>query len=233
MLRAVTFDCWGTLVDLGHTNAQERIAHLCRLLPDRAQECVAQAYEATWRLFGQVELLGFSLPASTMLSLTLDELGATLQPGQRADVLRYWEEVVTTSPPRLLEGVPEALGDLRARGLRLGLISDTGMTPGRVMRRVLERAGILAHFGHCTFSNELGVTKRRPQAFLATLAALDVSPGEALHVGDQPETDIRGAKAVGMRAALLLQNNPRPEGRALADLVLERIADLPDALDRL
>jgi FMN phosphatase YigB (HAD superfamily) len=107
------------------------------------------------------------------------------------------------------------------------------MTPGRVMRRVLERAGILGFFSHCTFSNELGVTKRWRQAFTSTLASLGVPPGEALHVGDSPEADLRGAKAVGMRAALLLQNNPHPEGIPLADLVLDKITDLPGMLDNL
>ena len=233
MLRSVTFDCWGTLVDLRHTNAAQRIDYLCARLPGCAPESVAQAYQDSWSFFGQVESLGFSLSAATMLSLTLDSLGATLSCDVRADTIGYWEEVVVSSPPPLLEGVSEALGALRGRGLRLALISDTGMTPGRVMRRVLERAGILGFFSHCIFSNELGVTKRWRQPFTSTLASLGVSPGEALHVGDSPEADLCGAKAVGMRTALLLQNNPHPEGIPLADLVLDRIVDLPGMLDNL
>ncbi len=233
MLRAITLDCWGTLLDLGHTNARQRIDYLCAYLPEHAPECVAQAYQESWTLFAQVERLGFSLSAAAMLSLTLDSLGTALLPSEHMDVVRYWEEVILDCPPPWLEGVPETLRALRELGFNLALISDTGMTPGRVMRRVLEQAGLLEFFSHCTFSNELGVTKRRPQAFTSTLAQLGVSPTEALHVGDLPETDIRGAKAIGMRAALLLQNNPRPEGIPLADLVLEKISDLPEALKSL
>ncbi len=230
MLRAITLDCWGTLLDLGHTNASQRIDYLCAYLPDQMPERVAQAYQESWTLFAQVEKLGFSLSAAAMLSLTLDTLGTTLLPRDHMNVVRYWEEVILCDPPRRLEGALETLKALHEQGFSLALISDTGMTPGRVMRRVLERAGLLEFFAHCTFSNELGVTKRRPQAFTSTLAQLGVSPTEALHVGDSPETDIRGAKAVGMRTALLLQNNPRPEGIPLADLVLQKITELPEAL---
>lgn len=233
MLKAITLDCWGTLLDLKHTNADQRIDYLCAHLPGQARERVAQAYEESWQLFAQVESLGFSLSAATMLSLTLDNLGITLRPVDQANVVRYWEEIILDWPPPPLEGVSETLDALHQRGLKLALISDTGMTPGRVMRRVLEKAGLLRFFSHCTFSNELGVTKRRPQAFRSTLAELGVSPTEVLHVGDSPETDIRGAKAVGMRAALLLQNNPRPDGIPLADLVLDRITDLLPALQNL
>jgi len=230
MLRAITFDCWGTLLDLKHTNASQRIGYLCERLPGQAPERVAQAYQESWVLFAQVESLGFSLPAAAMLSLTLDGLGTTLPPSDQTGIVRYWEEIILCYPPPRLEGVSEALNALRERGFSLALISDTGMTPGRVMRRVLDQAELLGFFSHCTFSNELGVTKRRPQAFTSTLAQLGVSPAEALHVGDSPATDIRGAKAVGMRTALLLQNNSHPEGIPLADLVLEKISELPGAL---
>ena len=60
--------------------------------------------------------------------------------------------------------------------------------------------------------------------------ALGVSPHEALHVGDLPETDIRGGRAAGYRTALLLEVSDRRDGIADADLVLDRLTELPAAV---
>jgi HAD superfamily hydrolase (TIGR01458 family) len=70
--------------------------------------------------------------------------------------------------------------------------------------------------------------------FEAALAELDAEPAEALMVGDDVESDVGGAKAVGMRAVLvrtgkftedaLEHADPKP------DAVLDSIRDLPDWL---
>ncbi len=232
-LRAVTFDCWGTLLDYGHSVAQARIAYLARYLPHCTMERLEQAYQRGQKAFVRVEKLGFSPSTSGILSVVLDDLRASLAPDVLQEVLRVWEEVLLDNPPPALDGAVWAVEQLHRRGLALALISDTGLTPGRVVRQILQAHGLLKMLRHCTFSNELGVTKRRRQAFMSTLAVLGVHPQEALHVGDTPETDILGARRVGMRAALLLQNTHRREGIPLADLVLETIDELPAAIDEL
>lgn len=231
MLRAVTFDFWGTLADARHSLRDERIAFLRRYLscdPDR----LITAYERAWAYFDEGLAQGYGLGAATALSTLLDDVGATLAPPSYAAVLRYWEEAMLDSPPTFLPGVRDVLWELRRRGLLIGLISDTGLTPGRTLRRVLDAAGLLIAFDWLTFSDELGVTKRRPQAFTSTLHALGVQPAHAIHIGDTPATDLIGARAAGLRCALLLENAQRREGIPLADLVLERLTDLPDALRR-
>ena len=231
MLRAVTFDFWGTLVDGGHSLKDERVRALCqRLVPCVAQD-VLYAYEESWKQFGRALSEGYGMGAATLLSGTLDILGRTLLPPDYASTLRYWEEALLSDPPPLLDGVRSVLYAMRARDLWVGLISDTGASPGRVIRQVLRDAGLLVSFDWLTFSNEIGVTKRRPQPFMLTLRALGVRPEEALHVGDLPETDIQGARAMGMHTPLLLENSGRRDGIPDADIVLERLRDLPEALE--
>jgi putative hydrolase of the HAD superfamily len=230
MLRAITFDCWGTLVDARHTLMAPRVTCLCEHLPGCDPTRVAAAYEESLAQFAEVEKVGFSLSVPSILSLALDALGTTLSVHDFDAVVQYWEEAILNDPPELLEGASEVLATLQSRGLALALISDTGLSPGRVMRQVFARHGVSQYLRVWTFSNEVGVTKRRPQPFRRTLAELGVRPEEALHVGDVPDTDLRGAHQAGLRAALLLQNARRPEGIPLADLVLEHIAELPDAI---
>ena len=229
MLRAITFDFWGTLVDAGDSLKPNRVEFLCRYLR-QSPEQVSAAYDESWRQFVEALELGLGLSAGTVLSITLDILGTGLGPQEYAATLRYWEEAMLDNPPRLLEGAADVLHALRARGLYVGLISDTGITPGRVVREMFRRQGLLAAFDWLTFSNEIGVTKRRRQAFVYTLRGLHSRPEEAVHVGDYPPTDVRGAHAVGMAAGLVLESTGHREGVAEADFVVEHLRDLPQVL---
>ena len=112
--------------------------------------------------------LGFPYCTATLLSLTLDALGASLPPRLFEETLTHWKEILLGNPPPLLDGVPEVLAVLHGRGLRLALISDTGLTPGYVIRRVLTEYGLMRYLEHLTFSDAMGVTKRRAQIYHIT-----------------------------------------------------------------
>lgn len=232
MLEAITFDFWGTLVDSGHNLMAYRIDLLCQQLRDVTVERVTEAYEESWRRFCEGLNMGFGLGGATLLSMTLGMLGDSISPPDHSMMLRAWQEAILNDPPPFLGGAKEVLCDMRARGLMVGLISDTGVTPGRVIRQMLGRAEALTLFDWLTFSDEIGVTKSGPHAFAGTLRALGVRPDKALHVGDLPETDVRGAKNAGMYAALVLEISGRRDGIPQADIVLDQLRDLPEALDR-
>jgi FMN phosphatase YigB (HAD superfamily) len=103
---------------------------------------------------------------------------------------------------------------------------------GRVLRERLQRAGLLRHFepGSLAFSDEVGVTKPRPEMFLTALRALGSKPGDAAHVGDLRLTDIAGARALGMRAVRYRGfNDDRGEGPE-GDVVIDDYRELPGAL---
>jgi putative hydrolase of the HAD superfamily len=230
MLKAITFDFWGTIVDARHSLRRRRSQILAAYL-GQDEETVVAAYSRAWDDFSAGIEQGYGLPPQTVLSATLDLLGAALSPPEFLAVKRHWAELLLTEQPPLLGGVHQVLRELRRRGLWLGLISDTGTTPGTTIRACLRSQGLLTYFDWLTFSDEMGVTKRRPQAFWATVRALGVPPREALHVGDLPGTDIQGARAAGLYTALVLESTNHREAIPDADIVLERLAELPDKLD--
>jgi len=229
-IRAITFDFWGTLTSSSSSNRHNRVAELQARLPYRSLAEVAAAYDQAWSVFMGLTRQGLGLHTGYILAETLRLLDTSLEPPSFAIVQRYWEEVVLVEPPPLDESLCEMLSTLRQRGLWIGLISDTGASPGRAMRQVLDRAGLTGFFDWLTFSDELGVTKAHPQAFLTTISHFGVCPEQALHVGDTPAADIDGAHVAGLYAALLLEHSSHPEAADRADLVLQRLADLPDAL---
>ena len=141
------------------------------------------------------------------------------------------EEVILESPPRTVEGVPETL-PLLAEHYALAVVCDAAMTPGRVLRRVLELHGLGQWFAAFFFSDEHGWSKPDPRAFLTPLAALGVAPHEAVHVGDIQRTDIAGAQAAGLRAIHFVGVNSSDLLASSAKTVVSRFSELPAVIGR-
>lgn len=107
----------------------------------------------------------------------------------------------------------ELLDELRRRGLRLAIVSNTA-TPGRLLRPLLEQQGLAGRVDTIVLSSEVG--KRKPHAaiFEAALGELSVPPERALFVGDRRYQDVLGAKRLGMRTALAgwFREDVHPDG---------------------
>ena len=99
-------------------------------------------------------------------------------------VAAAYQEPTLAHRPDITPGAVEAVRELRARGLRLGLISNTGRTPGRVLRRLLEDADLLSCFDVLVFSDEARVRKPATAIFRQVLDEARVDPERAVHVGD-------------------------------------------------
>ena len=100
---------------------------------------------------------------------------------------------------RVYPEVPEVLEALRARGLRLAVVSnfDTRLPP------LLDALGLATFFDAVVCSGEAGAAKPDGAIFARALAALGVEASEALHVGDSREADYEGARAAGIEALLV------------------------------
>ncbi len=95
--------------------------------------------------------------------------------------------------------VPEVLQALAAQGYRLGIISN--WTP--TLEETCHRLGLTRCCDVIVASATVGYAKPHPRIFQAALDRAGVRPKEALHVGDCYDTDVIGARAVGMDAVLL------------------------------
>jgi FMN phosphatase YigB (HAD superfamily) len=204
LIRAVTFDFWNTLfvaVRAGDVRirqikmALERNGHA-----DFGVEVIGHAMSLAWQEWDRVwvqERRTFG--AEEWVDLLLRELQVTLDRSEQESLVHKMAISGMEANPPPVDGLKGILPYL-ADSYRLGVICDTGLSPGWMLRDWMETHGILRYFSQQTFSDELGVSKPHPEAFLFTLARLGVSARQAVHVGDYPRTDIAGAKAVGMRA---------------------------------
>ena len=124
----------------------------------------------------------------------------------------------------LYEDVLPALGALKGQGLTMGLLSNNEGD----MESLCDDLGLSPYLDFAIGSQDVGHTKPHPAIFLEALRRAQVEPGEALHVGDQYETDVKGARAVGIGPVLIDRDGlatkapdcPRIDGMAqLAELV--------------
>ena len=105
------------------------------------------------------------------------------------------------------------LESLRARGLKLGLVSNA-FDPRWLLDHDLERMGLADRLDATVFSSEVGVRKPHPEIFRRCLEELRVDPERALFVGDRLYEDMLGASQLGMTTvqALWFRADEHPDG---------------------
>ncbi len=126
------------------------------------------------------------------------------------EMTRLWEDSENFD---LYDDVLPVIARLRAHGLRLGLVSNSGR----------EIADFVAHHRldvDCAITSRAhGWAKPHESIFRAALELLGVAAGEAAMVGDSVEEDVEGARALGMQAFLIdRESRHDPTAGALADL---------------
>lgn len=146
-------------------------------------------------------------------------------------VLKKLEEILVTDPPSLIEGVKETLGTLSLK-YKMGIICDTGITPSRVLRKILAGHGVLG-FLRPLSSQTKSATKPHKIIFEIALRNLGTKPSETIHIGDIPETDIAGAKAIGMKTIWFNNKGTPVNSPYKPDCEIERFPDIMKILDSL
>lgn len=188
MIAAVTFDFWETLVHDTPENLERgrlmRLVSTARILAAAGMEQPMAVIEAAYERSG-VEMrerfwsVRRDAPIGEQVRLFLDCIAAGLAGRLSRDVVAAAVEAYASTvlhlPPVLNAGAAEAVRRLAGRGVRLGIVSNTGCTPGVVLRRALERHGLLAYFSASSYSDEVGVRKPPAKIFELTLATLGVA----------------------------------------------------------
>jgi 2-haloalkanoic acid dehalogenase type II len=126
-----------------------------------------------------------------------------------------------------VELYPDSLPALKRLTARWPLVS---LTNGNAD---LERVGIHAHFHHHISARNTGAAKPDPRIFLAAAELLGVTPENILHIGDDPQLDVVGARDVGMRTAWINRGHePWPDELGqMPDLDLPNMTALVEWLE--
>ena len=213
MLKAILFDLDETLIDRRATVAAAAHDQYCR----RFQKTAA---------FSEADYVAKLL-----------ELDAGGKPPKRAvfEALRThfglsesWQELLAdrdaaaTRCATLRPGALACLTQLKEAGYKLGVVTN-GRFP--LQRDKAAAAGIAALFSTFVVSEAEAVEKPDPAIFASALTKLYLPADAAVFVGDDPENDIRGAQAAGMKAIFV--PSAAHASCAFADGTAATLADVP------
>lgn len=219
------FDVGGTLITFDEKRcAAEYVKHAQRVGIDAAPEETAQLLDA----------LNLELP-ERMKNVQLSLLPAS---GQRAFWLDFWAEgfrrmgVDEDAAQRFANEVLDranggdfqkvyadvvpALENLRARGKRMGIISNFSPNCEPLLREL----GLARYFDFFIVSGILGVEKPDAQIFHAAMEASGRNAADLVYVGDSVYHDVQGAHNAGLDAILIDRAN------RFSELETTRVRDL-------
>lgn len=238
-IRAVSFDFWNTLFTEPPDGFRFYAYRRYSLLSDAISEhkpvtddeirlaCVAEAqhHHSIW--ITEHRTLG----VQERISNCLVHLNVSLPPARISDLAQSFEEGLLERPPVLIDGARETI-DYLSRRYRLGIISDVGFSPGRVLRQVMKQVGVIDAFESLVFSDEAGHSKPHRDVFAITSRTLEAPPREMAHIGDLEHTDVIGAKNAGYRAIRFVGVTPMSEGEeSIADSVTRDLRDVPELIE--
>lgn len=189
LLRAITFDVGGTLVEpwpsVGHVYAAvAREFGVNGLSPEELNAGFRRAWRAR-AVFDYSRAGWYALVRETFA-----DRAAELPDAYFPAVYDRFAEPVAW---RVFDDVLPTLSRLRQRGVRLGIISNWDER----LRPLLRGLGLADWFASIVVSCEAGVTKPDARLFHRAAAELGVPPAELLHVGDDAERDVAGGRAAG------------------------------------
>ena len=131
--------------------------------------------------------------------IILKETGINATDGQVMQLLARMFQLNASMKFVLFDDVVETLKTLKAQGLKLALLTNL-QTEVNTMCREL---GIGEYLDFTVTSSEVGADKPQPPIFLKALNLARVNAAEAIHVGDQYQNDVLGARGVGITPILL------------------------------
>ena len=129
---------------------------------------------------------------------------------------------------RVCDGVPACLCWLRARGVRLGVVTNK---PGALTTPVLARAGLAGFFGVVLGGDALPQRKPDPTPLRVAAERLSAAAGPVLVVGDSG-TDVQAARNAGYPVVCVTYgyNHGADIRAAGADALVDSLAELPALL---
>ena len=228
MYKNYFFDLYGTLVDI-RTDEQKpslwqgaaEFYSLCGA-PYTAAEIHARYLALCAE---ETEILAEACPALGTQGVEIElrnvfrrlfqEKGITVSATRVEDIAVLFRLLSFDREPCLMKGVKETLEELRRQGVHLYMLSNAQSC---FTIPELRRLGLLDGFFDGIFlSSDFGSKKPFPAFFHAALARAGISGSEVLMVGNDPDADIRGADAVGMKSRYIHSWQSPPRGLILPE----------------
>lgn len=218
MIRAILFDLDDTLLNREASFEQFLRLQMQRLkLPLELQPHYAECV----RVLDQ----GGKGDRQQMFSILQQEFFPGWHAGQLEDDFERHE----WDSPVLYPGTYTALLQLRALGLKLGIVTNGS---NKSQRAKMAFSKLSEYMDLVLVSEAVGLQKPDPQIFRMAVDQLAVVVKQCIFVGSHPEQDILGAQKAGLRAAWLHHGRLWEHARVQPDWRLESVSELVPLVSR-
>lgn len=229
MIQLVTFDLWNTIFSNKHYS-DVRFDYFINFL--KKNQITFSLKEVKNSFNSEFQLLDVNLEeidyhhiyTHDRISRLLSALNLKLSKFDHKKILEKFERMMLNNPPPLKKGVKETLQEL-SENYKIGLISNIGITPGSIVKKVFNMYDIGKYFKLTLFSDETGFYKPSPIMFETALKKFNCKPQNAIHIGDRLETDVEGAKNCNMLTIWLNDSNTTISGEIQPDYEIRQIYD--------
>lgn len=116
------------------------------------------------------------------------------------------------------------LDQVSAAGIRCLVVSNWVWG----LPELLHDLDLAHHFEHVVVSSRVGYDKPHPAIFRHALRLAGVRADQAIHVGDNPATDVAGSRSAGLRAVLVMRGDRPAHGGPIAPGALEGVPVIAD-----
>ncbi|MFX0006426.1 MAG: HAD family hydrolase [Promethearchaeota archaeon] len=229
MIKLVTFDLWNTLFE-NKSYKDLRLYYFTQYLTKNqisySLKAVNNAFNKTFHLSdGNLKDINYRhIYTRERISRLLQALNINITQSHSKKIEIQFEEIMLHDPPFLKIGVKRTLQDL-SETYNIGLISNTGITPGHVIRKIFVNYNIDKYFKFTIFSDETGFYKPNPIMFETALNKIKCKPQNAIHIGDLLETDIKGAQESNMLTIWINDSNSPKLKKIQPDYEIHQIYD--------
>lgn len=199
MIKAVTLDFWDTIfkmdfeIDLNGLRIKKLEEILKKYNVALPQEDVIKIYREVHKEFDRRWIEDcVTLTTAEVLTMILEKIPVKISDDDFNMLVDVFQNAILVNPPALMDGSKKAIEQM-AKKYKLGIISDTGFSPGKVLKKILEENGIINYFSVMIFSDEFGRSKPFEGNFKHAADVLGCSISEMAHIGDNERTDVFGA----------------------------------------
>ena len=238
-IRAVLFDLGDTLLNYGRLSPHKPFMQAARQTYEYLKGLGQPAGWFPWYAARSLVAIRRRVLWSAITGRDFDSLRVLRRAGERAgykmtdeqyeELVWLWYEPLS----RHIEIEPDlhqTLARLHARGLKMGIVSNTFVNACALNRDIAERR-LADFFDFVYYSYDFARRKPHSQMYLAAAEALGLEPGQIVFVGDRLDTDVKGAVRAGMHAVLKKGHANLYRKAPPGVMRIDAIADLPQAID--
>lgn len=247
MIKAITFDFWDTIVQddsdepkrkqqgllsKAESRTKSFVDEIVKHHPNIPLSAIKKGLDDANAWFRHCWKKEFHTPTvSTRLEKACENLGIAPTPGL-GKVVEYYELMEVNIPPDFAPGIADCLQEL-SKDYTLGIISDTIVSPGTSLQKILHAVGLLHYFQAFVFSDEVGAAKPAAHVFDCARSQFQVEYHQMVHIGDRESNDVLGPLQVGMKGILYTGVIDRGTQDSKASAICSHHDHLPSIIKRL